>query len=106
MLSSRAVIFSDEWPLSRHDVGKVDGCAEAAAWASAEFCEATESVPASVIRTLSSTRRYFPGRTRSVLGANIPNGLQARSRSDHPPIAMPFDAIGRSATGPGKSVLA
>ncbi|MGA8622246.1 MAG: hypothetical protein WB660_27470, partial [Candidatus Sulfotelmatobacter sp.] len=33
------------------------------------------------IRTLSSTSEYLPGRARSVLAANISNGLQAYSYS-------------------------
>ena len=77
-----------------------------AAWPGAAFCAVTESAPASVIRTLSSTSEYLPGRARSILAANISNGLQACSYSDHPPTASSLGTIHLCATGPGKLVLA
>ncbi|HXP39236.1 MAG TPA: hypothetical protein VN833_03150, partial [Candidatus Acidoferrales bacterium] len=81
-----------------------DGLTADAAWLGAVFCAATQT--ASVIRTLSSTNENLPGRARSVLAANISNGLQAYRYSHQPPMASPLGALHRCATGPAKLVLA
>src|ERR1700723_393165 len=86
------------WAYKTPDLGDSDGRTADAAWLGAVFCAATQAV--SVIRTLSSTSEYLPGRARSVLAANISNGLQGYRYSDQPPIASRPGTIHRRATGP------
>src|SRR5438552_3325762 len=81
MVSSRAVIFSEEWLCSRHGFGRIGGRAGTAC-PSAALCPTAETAHASIIRKLKCKNQPLAGRARSILDADISSDLRGCSHSD------------------------